>query len=585
MSNVQQTEDNEKHIERPQFNGDAVEPIPLKRVLPDPKQYPVESLGQIMAAATKRLTETIQAPSAICAQSVLAAATLAAQGHADVVIDGRNYPLSCFFLTIGESGERKSAVDREVMKEFREQENILGTVYASEKQSYDNEFAAYENDRTKAVKEGEDVKSLLDKLGNAPLAPLHPMRLCDDPTVEGIYKFTQFGQPSIGLFSDEGGRMIGGHGMTQENQIRTVTMLSKFWDGDPISRVRGGDGSSVLHGRRLSMHLMAQPAVVALLLTNEVIQGQGLLSRVLPCFPVSTSGTRFYQSVDLTIDSDMIAYHNRIREIIGVDHAVAENSRNELQPRCLTLSSAAKEAWVHFYNDIEFRLGVDGDLAPVRGFAAKVPEHALRLAGTLTLFDNLLASEIPEKSMTGAINLAQFYVSEALRLFHSSVVPPELLQAERLHEWLTTYCTRDRPHFSLPDIYQLGPNSIRDAKTARKLVKILEQHGLVATAEVGALINGARRRTGWKLQNLVNNGQVNPANVAKAAKATDNISNISNISSSCGEGNPFSRDSDISDQISMKSQFCEGTSGPSVEDTDPPEHATEYAPPDESYYQ
>ena len=41
--------------------------------------------------------DVIQAPTAICGQSVLAAAALATQAYVDVVIDGRAYPLSGVF--------------------------------------------------------------------------------------------------------------------------------------------------------------------------------------------------------------------------------------------------------------------------------------------------------------------------------------------------------------------------------------------------------------------------------------------------------------------------------------------------------
>src|SRR5262249_27317312 len=99
-------------------------PRPLRRALPDPERHPVEMLGGLTAVVGK-LHSTIQAPLALCGQSVLAATALAVQGYADVVIDGRVIPLSENFLTIGESGERKSAVDKEVLRPHRAYERQL----------------------------------------------------------------------------------------------------------------------------------------------------------------------------------------------------------------------------------------------------------------------------------------------------------------------------------------------------------------------------------------------------------------------------------------------------------------------------
>lgn len=78
-----------------------------------PKPFPIEALGDLLPPVGKALMQSIQAPDAICGSSLLAAVNLAVQGHFDVVVDGRVHPLSLYFLTFGESGERKSAVDCE----------------------------------------------------------------------------------------------------------------------------------------------------------------------------------------------------------------------------------------------------------------------------------------------------------------------------------------------------------------------------------------------------------------------------------------------------------------------------------------
>jgi hypothetical protein len=38
------------------------------------------------------------------------------------------------------------------------------------------------------------------------------------------------GWPSLGLFADEGGQFIGGHGMSDDAKLRTATGLSRLWD-------------------------------------------------------------------------------------------------------------------------------------------------------------------------------------------------------------------------------------------------------------------------------------------------------------------------------------------------------------------
>jgi len=40
----------------------------------------------------------------------------------------------------------------------------------------------------------------------------------------------------MGIFSDEGGRFIGGHALREAEQLKTASGLSKLWDGAPVTR-------------------------------------------------------------------------------------------------------------------------------------------------------------------------------------------------------------------------------------------------------------------------------------------------------------------------------------------------------------
>jgi hypothetical protein len=101
-------------------------PQPLIREIPPGEPWPVEALGGVLAAAAQAIHGRTQAPVGIASQSVLAVASLAAQGHADVVLPtGQVRPTSLFLVTITPSGERKSAVDHEAMWPVRRREAVL----------------------------------------------------------------------------------------------------------------------------------------------------------------------------------------------------------------------------------------------------------------------------------------------------------------------------------------------------------------------------------------------------------------------------------------------------------------------------
>jgi putative DNA primase/helicase len=56
------------------------EPVPLVRPVPAADPYPVDGLGSQLAAVVRALNDVVQSPLAMCANSVLATVTLAAQG-------------------------------------------------------------------------------------------------------------------------------------------------------------------------------------------------------------------------------------------------------------------------------------------------------------------------------------------------------------------------------------------------------------------------------------------------------------------------------------------------------------------------
>ena len=57
-------------------------PRPLRREIPPSEPFPVEAMGELMAKAAEAIHDRVQAPIAICVQSVLAVANQAVQGFA-----------------------------------------------------------------------------------------------------------------------------------------------------------------------------------------------------------------------------------------------------------------------------------------------------------------------------------------------------------------------------------------------------------------------------------------------------------------------------------------------------------------------
>ena len=478
-------------------------PRPLMRELPPANAFPVDALGTILGNAARAIHNKVQAPMAIGGQSVLAAATLAVQGFADVELPtGHTKPISNFFITNAESGERKTGCDNEALLPIRQREKSLRDLYDVEFPSYANDKAAWDKAREQIINKNKGsrsaIKSGLDALGDAPAIPLQPLLTCQEPTFEGLCLLYSTGHPSLGIFANEGGQFIGGHGMSDDNKLRTATGLSIAWDGEPIKRVRRGDGISILNGRRLAVHLMVQPDVASIMLTDQLLSSQGLLSRLLVSAPDTAAGSRFWKEILPESEAALKLYSSRLLEIMEIPLPLAKGKINELEPRRLPLSSKARKLWIDFADHIERVIAPSGEFEAIRGLANKLPEHAARLAAIPTLINDIHAAEISGEQMEAGIELANHYASEALRLFGASRIHVDLLLAQKLLTWLKTAWTE--PLVSLPDIYQRSPiAAIRDKAKASKIVGILEEHGHLQRIEGGAIVVGEKRRDVWQI--------------------------------------------------------------------------------------
>ncbi|MEL7028472.1 MAG: DUF3987 domain-containing protein, partial [Pseudomonadota bacterium] len=269
-------------INRTMNEHKPIKPLPILGAAGLAEQFPIDALGETLGGAARALQDKFQVPDAMAGQSVLAAASLAAQAFADVQLPhGQTRPTSLFCVTVAESGDRKTTCDTQALSAVREYEVALETDYRIERATYEDARAIYENDRKQILKKNrDDRKEALSEL-KEPEEPLLPILLCTDPTIEGLQKALMSCQPAMGLFSDEGGSMLGGVGLNKDNKIKTAAGLSALWDGGKINRVRSMDGSASKRGGRLAAHLMVQPGVSHVLLADQGLADQGLLSRIL----------------------------------------------------------------------------------------------------------------------------------------------------------------------------------------------------------------------------------------------------------------------------------------------------------------
>jgi hypothetical protein len=482
--------------------GEAIIPEkrPLYRSLPPALDFPIDALGPLKDAALA-IHHRTQAPLAIAAQSVLGAATLAVQAQRDVKLPaGGRKPLTGLFVSIAESGERKSSVDRIALEPITQVETAWRQQSEGEQLAYLNAKEAWDFSRDKAKKASpgnpDALRAAFDALGPEPKAPPHPMLIISDPTPEALTMHLAGGRPFAGVFTAEGGVLIGGAAFSDESKMRTAALFNTLWDGDPIRRKRIGTGSTFLPGRRCSAHIMLQPVIADELFGKSLFDGIGLTARMLLVAPNSTAGTRLYREAPAGSSAILEKYNERIRYLLMRPPVTSPDMPDALDPPAMQLHPEAKAAWIAFHDQCESAVVTDGPLYRVKAFAGKLAEHAGRLAAVLTVYDDPNAMEVPLIAMQCGISLAVHYANEMLRLADGASIPPELRSAQRLLTWWQSLANSS---LHLSYVYQHGPSNVRSADAARAAVRILLEHGWIERLAPGTVIEGARRKEAWRL--------------------------------------------------------------------------------------
>ncbi|GFM67838.1 hypothetical protein PSCICJ_39560 [Pseudomonas cichorii] len=442
-------------------------PRPLIESNPVAEPYPVQALGGILGPAVERMAEVIGVPQALAAQSVLAASALATQGHAALHLDGRNYPLSLYLITVAASGDRKTAADRCALLSARQWER-------EQWQRYREQLARYRVAQRQAqrINPADPVPTNGVLLEAEPSAP---RLITTDPTIEALIKGFCHDLPSMGLFCDEGGQFLGSSTMSRDNRLKAVTTLSSLWDGSPIDRARSMAGESLrAYDRRVSLHLMLQPYLAIQLLSDPLLQGQGILGRCLMTWPTSLAGQRSYQAVDLSKDAVLKRYHHRLSALFHQPWALFDDGALQLSP--LTLSPLARRRWIDLHDAIEAQLGEFGELASVRPSGSKAADNLLRVAGILAVVEESSTVEVDHIQRASA--LVGYYLTEIQRLTEQEPVCRVKEEADRLLRWLQV---KDWKRFSIRELNRNGPRFARKSSrhAAKLLVELIDHQWLI----------------------------------------------------------------------------------------------------------
>ncbi len=458
--------------------GQWPDPLPLTSD-EEPEPYPLDALPEGIRAAVTEVHTYAQTPLAMVAMSSLAALSLAAQGLVDVRRDAMLCgPVSLFILLIGESGERKTTIDKFFTKPLHDFERRKAEELEPEIKAALARHAAWEAKKRgkeeaikNELKKGRETTALENDLEviakGEPSIPRLPVLIRQDDTVEELAYALSRKYPSAGIVSSEAGLVLGGHAMAKDNVVKGLAQKNVFWDGGTIRFGRRTSESFVVRGARLTIYLQAQAATVRAFTkqSGDLARGVGFWARCLIAWPESTQGRRSYKE-PLACSPALDAFSRRISALLEVPLSLDDNG--VLEPAVLTLGSDGKSLWIELYNGIEAELLPGGDCETIKDVASKAAENIARLAALFHVFEHGPEGEIDADAVRRAGEIVIWHLGEARRFFNVIDMPQERLDAIALDQWL-----RKRGGATSREILRDGPHGLRDGAWQKALEKLV----------------------------------------------------------------------------------------------------------------
>ncbi|ELY3745874.1 DUF3987 domain-containing protein [Cronobacter sakazakii] len=455
-----------------------------------------EGLPNLAKEAALEVQKLTQAPMPMICAAILAAISVSCQESVYVYRSEHLLgPVNIFSIVIADSGERKSAVDKLVMKPIYRFEAEQYERYLIEKASYDHELMmigeeekALLSSLRQAAKHQEDtaeIKTCLAKLKlSYPAPPIKYKFLFSDATAAAIKDYLCGKWRAIGIMSDEGGVVLNGYALNE------LPFINKLWDGSVISVERKNGTEVPIKDAVLTLSLMVQLDVIRSFSERkgDMPHAVGFYPRCLICHPESTQGYRQLTGEVISTDKLKI-FHNRLTEMLN--ESVGRNLRGER--RCLRFSKEANRKWVEFYNIVEKEIRCLGELSQFKGYASKMAENMARVAALLNYLEND-GNEISIESVNSAHNICVWYMYQYKKVFSKdSFLNLKSDDASELWSWIYQRSIRESAENGVPYIMkniirQSGPGKFRDKNILNDALTSLALEGRVIVRKLGRTI-------------------------------------------------------------------------------------------------
>lgn len=434
--------------------------------------YPIDALPDVIKAAICEVLDFVQCPPALAASSALSALSVSAQHLANVRrSESLTSPVSLYFLTVAESGERKTACDGYFSGAIKAYENEQAELAKPDLKNYAaaiNTWQAKIDGLTAKIKEltkaGKTTffieQELQDLTHDEPVKPRVPRLLYGDSTSEQLAYSLAHNYPSAAIISSEAGVVFGSHSMTGDGTMRNLSLLNVLWDGGTHTIDRRTSDSYQVRDVRLTMGLAVQYDTVKSFFerSKNLARGTGFAARFLIAQPKSTQGNRPFKEAPPAFPK-LAVFSRRVTDMLNNTPLINDNGG--INPPTLDLSTDAKTAWIMIYNTIELELKQGGDCVDIRDVASKAADNVARLAALFHVFEHGASGLISSDHIERAGSIVEYHLLEAKRFLGDVATPSTVSNAMKLDTYIIEYCKQHSTN-SVAKSYVMQHSPLRD---------------------------------------------------------------------------------------------------------------------------
>jgi len=426
--------------------------------------FPIHAFPAAVENAAHEVQVNIGAPLEIVGAALLSSMSLATQLLHDVRMPhGQLRPTVLSQLVIAESGDRKSSVQKCVLRPFFEfdahltRDEVSRARNRSEHKIWEQKCRHLERKISKLEIANADAEAerawLNELLRQAPGEAGSRRLIFENMSAAALYEALQGQSKSIAILSDEAEAVYSSH------LFNTSSLLNKGWDSSEVLTLDRARGEAIVsRNPRVSSFLMIQPDIWTKVLSKrgQTLRASGYLARMLPVLASSLQG---YRSPTPEAPSWVYldAFHKEMEKKLHVYEAKLRSS-GEVSHISLEFDFHAKNRLRDLSQGLEQHIAPGMPLFDTKDFASKAIENICRVAACLHCFSDYGGEVIGEEMVARAAGIV-FWHGDQFKLIFSPNGPLSSLEKKagtllsflRLNYWNLNKCA------SLGEALRMGP--------------------------------------------------------------------------------------------------------------------------------